>query len=58
MKEQISRLKTEKNAVILAHYYAPSEAQEVADYISQSLALCDDEAEKYAAKQLIQSIME
>ena len=32
--------------------------QEVADYISQSLALCDDEAEKYAAKQLIQSIME
>ncbi len=32
--------------------------QEVADYVSQSLSLCDDEAEKYAAKQLIQSLME
>ena len=39
MKEQISRLKTEKNAVILAHYYAPSEAQEVADYIGDSFYL-------------------
>ncbi|MBO5483850.1 MAG: hypothetical protein J5979_01410 [Lachnospiraceae bacterium] len=32
--------------------------QEVADYISQSLQLCEDEAEKYASKQLIQSLME
>ena len=32
--------------------------QEVADYISRSLAGCDDEAEKYASKQLIQQLME
>lgn len=32
--------------------------QEVADYISQSLSLCDDAAEKYASKQLIQELME
>ena len=31
MKEQIQKLKKEKNAVILTHYYAPAEAQEVAD---------------------------
>ena len=34
-----------------------STPQEVADYISQSLSLCDDEAEKYASKQLIQEMM-
>ena len=33
MKEQIQKLKKEKNAVILTHYYAPAEAQEVADYV-------------------------
>lgn len=32
--------------------------QEVADYVSQSLQLCDDEAEKYASKQLIQELMQ
>ena len=32
--------------------------QEVADYVSQSLFMCDDEAEKYASKQLLQSLME
>lgn len=34
-----------------------STPQEVADYISQSLSLCDDEAEKYASKQLIREMM-
>ena len=29
----------EKNAVILAHYYAPAEAQEVADYVGDSFYL-------------------
>jgi len=33
MKEQIERLKKEKEAVILAHYYAPSEVQEIADHV-------------------------
>ena len=39
VKEQISKLKKEKNAVILAHYYAPAEAQEIADYVGDSFYL-------------------
>ena len=39
MKEKIERLKKEKNAVILTHYYAPAEAQEVADYVGDSFYL-------------------
>ena len=39
MKEQIQKLKKEKNAVILTHYYAPAEAQEIADYVGDSFYL-------------------
>ena len=39
MREKIERLKKEKNAVILTHYYAPPEAQEVADYVGDSFYL-------------------
>lgn len=39
MKNQIEQLKKEKNAVILAHYYAPSEVQELADYVGDSFYL-------------------
>ena len=39
MKEKIERLKKEKNAVILTHYYAPAEAQAVADYVGDSFYL-------------------
>lgn len=37
--EQIRKLKEEKNAIILAHYYVTDEVQEIADYIGDSYYL-------------------
>ena len=39
MKNQIKKLKEEKNAVILAHYYATPEVQEIADFVGDSFYL-------------------
>ncbi|MDR0370785.1 MAG: quinolinate synthase NadA [Prevotellaceae bacterium] len=37
--EEINRLRSEKNAVILAHYYQMGEMQDIADHVGDSLAL-------------------
>ena len=39
MKNKIEQLKKAKNAVILAHYYAPAEVQEIADHVGDSFYL-------------------
>ncbi|MCB0321928.1 MAG: quinolinate synthase NadA [Bdellovibrionales bacterium] len=42
--EAIARLKREKNAVIMAHYYQESAIQDIADYIGDSLGLAQEGA--------------
>ena len=44
-KEKISKLKQEKDTVILAHYYVDGAVQEIADFVGDSYALAKKAAE-------------
>src|SRR3954470_18956557 len=48
---EISRLKKEKNAIVLAHYYQDADIQDIADYIGDSLGLAQ-QAEKTSASMI------
>lgn len=48
LRKEIERLKQEKNALVMAHYYQRDEIQEIADFIGDSLALARQAAKTNA----------
>jgi quinolinate synthase len=49
LEAEIKRLKAEKNAVLLAHYYQDSDIQDLADFVGDSLALSQAAAQTNAS---------
>lgn len=39
LRAEVARLKAERDAIVLAHYYVPPEVQKLADYVGDSFAL-------------------
>ena len=53
VKTEIERLKKEKQAVVLAHYYQKGDIQDIADYIGDSLALAQQAVKLKDAKIIV-----
>lgn len=49
LKQAIHKLKQQKDAIILGHYYAPAEVQDIADFLGDSLALSHEAAKAEAS---------
>jgi quinolinate synthase len=52
IRSEITRLKTERNAIILAHYYQEPDIQDIADFVGDSLQLA-----QYAANTSAETIV-
>src|ERR1700749_5235906 len=50
--EEMEKLKKEKNAIVLAHYYQEPDIQDIADYIGDSLGLAQN-AERTSADMIV-----
>ncbi len=44
IKKEIIRLKEEKDAIIMAHFYQTNDIQDIADFVGDSLALAQQAA--------------
>ncbi|MCD8264537.1 MAG: quinolinate synthase NadA [Tannerellaceae bacterium] len=52
LREELNKLRKEKNAIILAHYYQTGDIQDIADFVGDSLALA-----QWAAKTTVDIIV-
>ena len=52
LRKEIDRLRKDKNAVILAHYYQSGDLQDMADFVGDSLALAQWASRYFAYPQL------
>jgi len=58
LKDEILRLKKEKNAIILAHNYQREDVQDIADYVGDSIELSRKAVEEKCAKIIVFSAVD